>query len=595
MKRYIFIGLGFLTLFSSCKDNFLERSPIVNISDSDYWTSVNDLRLYVNNFYNDDALLPSRLAWGSGPFTIDAGEGSDTNVPTNYNRRMNGEGTLPSSGGGWSTSDWTPLRNINYFLDNYSKVQVPFKDVQAYVGESLFFRALFYYDKLRKFGDLPWASTLVGTDSDLLFSERLPRNQVVDSILFDLDNSISYLPARAGGAWSGRVTKEVALALKARVALYEGTWEKYHNQKNTPFKVVGEDGSKFLNIAANASGELIIMSERTGYPNLDNVGVENGYWLLFNQKDYSSSKEVLFWRKYSAADRVTHTWTRYSINGGGMGLSKDMIDSYLCLDGKPIGLSPQYIGDRTLKDVVKNRDPRLGQTIHVDDQQHVKWYSTKEYFTTPAFEINGSNNTSTGYQIYKGHTGDFEEYNASQSTQGYVHFRYAEVLLIYAEAKAELGTITQVDIDKTINALRNRVGMTAGLLQLGNIAVDPNWEFPLLSPILNEVRRERKVELAAEWYRVDDIFRWAAADTKIVGQRPLGAYKKQWENYPGATDQFIKSLAALPVNAEGYIDPFKIYSIMDKGYRFKLDRDYLLPIPTNEITLNPKLKQNPGW
>jgi len=595
MKRYICTWVSLFVLLTSCNDDFLERSPLVDISDSDYWTTVNDLRLYVNNFYNDDGLLPSRRAWGTGPYTIDAGEGSDTNVPTNYNRRMNGEATLPSSGGGWSASDWAPLRNINYFMDHYPQVQATSDEVLPYVGEALFFRAVFYYDKLRKFGDLPWASTTVATNSNVLFAERLPRNQVVDSILLDLDHAITYLPARAGGSWSGRITKEAALALQARVALYEGTWEKYHALKNTAFKVANADGEKFMEKAAAAAGELMHMAETNGYPGLDNVGVENGYWLLFNQKDYAASKEVLFWRKYSAADRVTHTWTRYSINGSGMGLSKDMVDSYLCIDGKPISASSYYMGDRTLQDVVKNRDPRLNQTIHVDDNKHVKWYATGEFFTTPAFEINGANNTSTGYQIYKGHTGDFAEFNASQSTQGYIHFRYAEVLLIYAEAKAELGTLTQGDIDKTINALRQRVGMTGGLLQLANITPDPHWEFPTLSPILNEIRRERKIELAAEWYRVDDLFRWAAADEQIVGKRPLGAYKKQWDNYPGATPQFLKALAALPVNADGYIDPFQIYSAMSNGYQFNLGRDYLLPIPTNELTLNPKLKQNPGW
>lgn len=595
MKRYIYVLIGFFMLAGCSKDGFLERKPLVNINDADYWTSVNDLRLYVNSFYNDDGLLPSRRAWGTGPYTIDAGDGSDTNVPFNYNRRMNGEGTVPSSGGGWSISDWTPLRNINYFMDNYTKVAAPLKDVQPYIGEALFFRSVFYYDKLRKFGALPWASTSVGTGSELLFSARLPRNQVVDSILLDLDNAISYLPERAGGSWSGRITKEVALALKARVALYEGTWEKYHGLKNTPFKVDGSDGTKFLTAAATASGDLIALGEKNGYPRLDNVGIENGYWLLFNQKDYATSKEVLFWRKYSAADQVTHTWTRYSINGSGMGLSKDMVDSYLCLDGKPIALSPLYAGDRTLKDVVKNRDPRLNQTINVDDNKHVKWYATGQYFTTPTIEVNGANNTSTGYQVYKGHTGDFAENNAAQSTQGYVHFRFAEVLLIHAEAKAELGTITQSDIDKTINALRLRVGMSGGLLQLAAIATDPNREFPSLSPVLNEIRRERKVELAAEWYRVDDLFRWAVAEEKIAGKRPLGAYKKQWEHYPGATAPFNTALAALPVNADGYIDPFKTYSVMNNGYHFNLGRDYLLPIPTNELTLNPKLKQNPGW
>ncbi len=598
MKKYIYLiivicSIGFIP---ACNDSFLDRSPLVDISDSDYWNTVNDLKMYVNNLYNQDALLPRYTSWGGvGPYSLDVSEGSDTNISVNYNRRMNGENTIPSSGGGWASGDWSLLRNINYFIDNYKLVDVPWDEVKQYVGEVLFFKSIFYFDKLRKFGDVPWASTTVETTSEVLFAARLPRNQVADSILADLDKAIEYLPARAGGSWSGRVTKEVALALQARIALYEGTWEKYHALKNTDFKVENSDGTKFIQKAAEASAALIAMAETNGFPALDNVGVQDGYWLLFNQKDYSNNKEVLLWRKYSVAEGLINVWIRYSCVGAGRGLSKSMVESYLCTDGKPISGNPLYKGDKDLKSVVANRDPRLNQTINVDDGAHVKWYNPEMMFTTPTFEVNGAQNTSTGYQVHKGHSADFTEFNNAQGTVGCIYFRYAETLLIYAEAKAELGTITQADVDKTINALRLRVGMSEGLLNMNSITTDPNWEFPELSPLLNEIRRERKVELASEWFRVDDIFRWAAADKLIVGKRPLGAYKKQWENYPGATDAFLKAVENLPVNEYGYIDPYKNYAALNSGYQFNIKRDYLLPLPTNELTLNPNLKQNPGW
>ena len=181
----------------------------------------------------------------------------------------------------------------------------------------------------------------------------------------------------------------------------------------------------------------------------------------------------------------------------------------------------------------------------------------------------------------------------SQGTTGCIYFRYAETLLIYAEAKAELGTITQEDIDKTINALRTRVGMPG--LTISNITTDLNWEFTNLSPLLQEIRREREVELACEGFRRDDIFRWAAADELIVGHRPKGAKKQQWENYPDVTENFLAVVANLPVDNNGYIDPYAVYASMAEGYKFQLDRDYLSPIPTNEITINPNLSQNPGW
>jgi hypothetical protein len=597
MKKYKYLSviltsvIGFLF---SCNDDFLERGPLVNISDANYWKSLNDLKIYVNNFYNQDGLLPLYNGWASiGPYTDDADNGSDTYIYIDYNTRINGEATLPASGGEWSIDDWALLRDINYFMDHYNVVDAPWDNVKQYVGEALFFRSIFYFNKLRQFGDLPWASHTISTDSKILFEARSPRNQVVDSLMSDLDKAVEYLPERAGSSWNGRITKEVAMAFQARIALFEGTWEKYHALKNTPFKVEGSNGQKFIQKAADVSGALIALAAKNGYPALDNVGVENGYWKLFNQKDYSGSKEILFWRKYSIADNIYTRWIRYSGTGAGRGLTKSMIDSYLCTDGNPIAGNALYQGDKTLKNIVANRDPRLNQTIQVDDSSHLLWDSPEVMFETPSFEEATEGKSATGYQMYKGHTADFAEYNNSMGTSGCIYFRYAETLLIYAEAKAELGSISQADIDKTVNALRARVGMAK--LNAGNITTDPNWEFAGLSPILQEVRRERKIELACEGFRMNDVFRWAAADELIVGKRPKGGYKEQWVNYPNATDAFLKAVANLQTDEKGYIDPYNRFSAMSNGYQFKVNRDYLYPIPTDELTLNPKLGQNPGW
>ncbi len=597
MKKYRYISLltCILVAMASCKDDFLERAPITNISDANYWKSENDLKIYTSNFYNLDDLLPRMISWWSqGPYGEDAVNGSDTYCTIDYNRRMNGEYVLPASGGGWASSNWSTLRNINYFMDHYNSVNAPWDNIKQYVGEALFFRSIFYFNKIRTFGDVPWASTTVGLNSDLLFSERTPRNIVVDSLMHNLDQAVSYLPARGAGAWTGRVTKETALALQARIALYEGTWERYHAQKNTPFKVTGSDGTKLITKAAEAAGALIALAEQNGYPALDNINTENGYWLLFNQKDYSNHKEVLFWRKYSNAEGIYHRWIAYTSNGGSYGVTKSMIDSYLCTDGKPIAISPLYKGDDDLKTVVANRDPRLNQTIYVDDEKHLIWEDPELLFTLPVFEGANDFKCATGYQLYKGHTADWpERLNGFTSTSGLIYFRYAEALLIYAEAKAELGTITQADLDKTVNALRLRVGMNNGLLKIDDIAADPNWEFKGISPLLQEIRRERKVELACEGFRVDDVFRWAAADELIAGKKPLGAVRAQWEA-PGTPASYLTAVKALPVNDAGYIAPYALF-LGDAGYNFKTDRDYLLPIPTTELTLNPALSQNPGW
>lgn len=595
MKKYIYLFAlaGLFIGVSSCNDDFLDRSPLASISDANYWKSPNDLKLYVNNLYSQEALLPRYSGSNAGPSKDDANGGADTDIAIDYNRRMNGESTIPSSGGGWSSSDWSLLRNINYFMDHYKRVEAEWDEVKQYVGEVLFFRSLFYFNKMKSFGDLPWASTTVGLESDdILYAPRLSRNQVTDNIMTDLDNAINYLTARGSSGWTGRITKEAALALQARIALYEGTWEKYHALKNTPFKVAGSDGSRFIQKAADAAGVLMKMAELNGYPALVNVGEENGYGKLFNQSDYSENKEVILWRKYTV-DESSNGWQRYTYAGAGRGLSKKMVDSYLCIDGKPITDNSYYKGDQTLLNVVANRDPRLSQTIFVDDKKHVVWQSPQLLFTLPTFEGDNSINTSTGYQVCKGHAGRMEEYYTNKGTTGCIYFRYAEVLLIYAEAKAELGTIEQADINKTINRLRARVGMPG--LQINSITTDPQWEFATVSPLLNEIRRERKVELVCEGFRVDDIFRWAAADEVIKGNKPLGAYRAQWENRSDASAAFKNALKQLPVDENGYIAPYGKYDAMDDGYQFNLKRDYLKPLPTEELILNPHLEQNPGW
>jgi len=607
MKRIKYIGiLAIAILASSCNDEFLERSPLNSISDGNYWVTPNDLKLYVNNLYNRNDLLAHENGWGSiGIYGWDADGGSDSQVRYQYNTRMNGEGTIPASGGGWGQGDWTTLRSINYFLDNYKKVeeQTSFDLVKQYVGEALFFRSIFYFAKLRRFGDLPWTSTTVTMTSDVLYQERLPRNQVVDSIMFDLDRAVSYLPARAGGAWTGRLTKEVAMALQARIALYEGTWEKYHASGD--FKAASNQSVKFLQKAADVAGALIAMEEANGYPALDNVGVANGYRDLFNKETYATSKEILFWRQYRAGE-ITCLWDRYSANGAGRGATKNLVDSYLKDDGTPVAAG---YDDATLLKLVENRDPRLEQTIQINDGKHYRWLTASPpyYFTAPAFDgWDSEESCPTGYQIYKGHNFNHADARPNgQGIQALIYFRYGETLLIYAEAKAELGGITQGDLDRSINKLRGRVGMPPLTADVTN---DPNFEFASLPAIIQEIRRERKVELACEGFRVDDIMRWAAAGELIVGKIPVGAKKAQWDGFKFADylpeaerdlarqDVFEQRLSALEVDDQGYIKIFKnTLNGGTQGFKFDEKRDYLFPIPTNELTLNPKLKQNPGW
>jgi hypothetical protein len=587
--QYIYPLFAFLILLEGCKKDILDLSPQDKITDAEYWKTASDLQLYCNSFYNIQ--LPTITGFGTiGPYGFDADDGTDNMIVTaGYNAAMNGERVVPASASGTAWGTWNQLRNVNYFLANYSRVDAPAAAVNPFVGEAYFFRSWFYFGMLKTYGDLPWINKpLLPNDTAFIYGSRIKRNIIADSIIADLDKAISLLPTKSS-AQAMRINKEIAMAFQSRVALYEGTWEKYH--AGDVFGVSGSNGSSFLSKAATVAEQLI----GSNVYQLDNVGQPNGYYKLFNQTDYSGSREVMFWRKYSISESPSfgHNWVITLARGGGRGLTKNLIDDYLCSDGKPVAGNPLYEGDDSLMHVVANRDPRLIQTICVPDGQHILTLGQPNVvFVKPGFLSSTAiaDKNATGYQLYKGLSPDpqMQQNLANVGFTGQIYIRYAEVLLNFAEAKAELGTITQADLDKSINKLRQRVGMPN--LNMGTIANDPNWLFPTLSPLINEIRRERRVELACEGFRKDDIFRWAAADQLIVGWKPKGAKRAQW------TTQFTSSeLNAYPIDASGYIELFKNVPAMAAGYKFNINRDYLSPIPNNELTLNPNLKQNPGW
>ncbi|SDG59532.1 Starch-binding associating with outer membrane [Dyadobacter soli] len=589
MKFSLKISLvfGAVSFLTCCKDDFLDRTPLANISDAQYWKSANDLKLYTNGYYNDIRLLPSLADWfQTGIYGLDADLGSDNMIKSTYNSDLNGESVLPASNtnGKW---DWTTLRGINYFMDNYRKVTDNATLVNPYVGETLFFRALFYFDKLKTFGDLPWINApLTTTDSLILQAPRLSRSVIADSIIHDLDRAIALLPGKAA-AEPSRINKEIAMLLQSRVALYEGSWEKYH--QNTPFGVNGQDGTRFFQKAANAAEGLMKLNTYA----IENTGAANGYQRLFNQVDYSNSSEVMFWRKFDLSAGITHHWYLFIPLALDRGVTKSLVDDYLCTDGKPASVSALYKGDNTLNDLKANRDPRLAQTVYFPGDAITTNRPNGQpdaIFQFP--DLTSSANVPTGYVLRKGTNTEYFQQSGmgnSTSTQALIYFRYAEALLNFAEAKAELGTLTQGDLDQSINVLRKRVQMPD--LRLSSIVTDPKWLFPDLSPLLNEIRRERRVELACEGFRHDDIFRWAAAGKLIRGWQPKGARLAQWGSLFSP-----ETLGKYPVDANGYITPYQKVAALSNGFQFKVNRDYLSPIPTDQLVLNPNLKpNNPNW
>lgn len=565
-----------LLLITSC-EKVLDKYPLDQITSETYWKTPTDLQLYANQFYPNAFVVATSDRWQDQyPEDIQ----SDNMTYVDAHERLRGSRTIPATEG-WSYSN---IRSTNIFLKNYTKCEGPIESYQKYVGEVYFFRAFFYFGLVKQYGNVPYYTKELGTASEELYMARTPRNQVIDSIIADLNLAIQYLPSgrQEGGT---RLSKEIALLFKSRVCLYEGTWEKYH--QGSAFGVSNPNPQKYFQMAIEAVDPIM----SSGIYTINKSGkIISDYFDQFGSEDYTNHPEVMFYKAFALELDMSHNRESQTGRGqsGGVGLTKSFVDSYLCTDGKPIFLNngaqnSLYLGDDRLNTIVANRDPRLEQTIVVPGAPLQIYGTDTIFFIRPAIDQPSHLCNPTGFQMKK-----FLNYNQNYVAAGgggktdIIFFRYAEVLLNYAEAKAELGTITQGDIDKTIKLLRDRVGMPN--LVISAIERDPNWKYPTLSPVINEIRRERCIELIGEGFGWDDIARWAAADEVIVGKRPMGA-------------KFQYDYADLnPANfnlTNGYLDP--LGTQIPNGYGFKLGRDYLTAIPTQELVLNPNLVQNPGW
>lgn len=526
----------------SCNDDYLEKFPLDEVSDENFWKTGADIKMYANQFYPQ--LYDARLAW------YDLDNYSDNQTPTSRNVYTWNEYTIPSTGGGWGKADWLQIRRCNYALDRIEGMN---RDaaVMSSEAEIRFFKAYFYFQKVRRFGDVPWLDESLTPESPELFLPRDPRETVIANMLADVDFAIEHLPPTSD---ADRLTKYAALNLKGDIALYEGTFRKYHD-------VVGGH-EELLRQAADAYQEIIdsglFSVYSTGNPDKD-------YFDLFVQYELKGNPEGIMVQRY-VHNKHMHNNVR-QLGEPRTGYNQDFVQSYLCTDGLPIALSPLYQGDDVFGDEFINRDPRMGQSIYHEERPYnISTSGVVYHKEMPEFQ---STYSPTSYYIIKG----YSPYEVDRLIQAsVVHtfiYRYGKVLVSYAEAKAELGEATQEVLDNSINLLRDRVAMPHLTVDVGFVDPNwPNWEEPI-SPLLNEIRRERRLETCAEGNRWDDLVRWRA-----------GKLLENEKTVLGATD---------PATGE-YRDIYPGYST-----RVWDDKLYLYPIPTQELALNPNLTQNPGW
>ena len=547
----ILVAVTLLTV--SCND-YLDRFPKDSFSEPTFFKTENDLIYYANQFYGS---LPVQR--------MDNDNNSDNMVPQNINTFLAGTYTVPGSGGGWASGDWANIRSCNYFLEHYSRAETSFKE--RYAGEVRFFRALFYWYKVVNFGDVPLLLKELDYNSEELYGPREKREKVMDEVVLeDLKFAVANLPEKNQAA-AGRLHKDAARALMSRICLWEGTYRKYRN-------IEGAD--TYLDACVKASEELM----DAGYDIYSTGNTDEDYRNLFIQKDLRSNPEAIFYRAY-ITDKNTHNYTRQASENN-TGMSKDFVDSYLFLDdGKPIGLTSHPYDDSTPAKECEGRDPRYTQTI-----------ATPGFIMTlPDLAVNlpaiGTSRTSTGYWNIKGRSSDLAQFNADKSDLDLFIFRYAEVLLNYAEAKYELtGSLTIAELDKSINLIRDRVGMPH---LTTNPDADPNavnYGYTV-APLLYEIRRERRIELVGEGFRFNDIIRWKAGKL-IEGVKTIRGMKLTDELRSQYADP--SSLNNIAVDDDYYIIVYPSIATTRKWN----DKSYLYPLPTDEKD-RCHYEQYPGW
>ncbi|HET8736805.1 MAG TPA: RagB/SusD family nutrient uptake outer membrane protein [Pricia sp.] len=577
-----------LLILCGCNDDFLERAPLDNVSDETFWNTESDLMVYNNNFYNmvkEDASVPILMGHEEGFDSNNTSiwfldEFSDNMTASNnrhnlYRDVRSGIHVVSDESRQYGYRGWNFVRSLNIGLQNYDLANVSEEIKNKYRAEARFFRGWFYAEKVSKFGDITWLDEELTTASEELFGPRTPRNEVMANVLADLDFAVEHLPESWGdGGNHGRMNHWIALLIKSRVCLFEGTWRKYHGLENPDM---------WLNEAASAAKELIDNGPFSLYSTGD---PEHDYNAFHRVLDLDGNPEVMHWRKYDPAQYTNHVmsyWRGY--NGGA---TKSAVEDYLCTDGLPISLSPLYEGDATIEDVFENRDPRLRQTIlHPDDRDFYN-FGNSDLFTYPRVTgMEGGSISLTGYHIIKVYDVEaaYRSYNTSWTPA--ITLRFAEALLNYAEAKAELGTITQEDIDLTINKLRDRVAMPH--LDMTAIPEDPRHADEGISPLLVEIRRERRVELFMEGFRYNDLRRWKQGNK--LDDKSLGLF---WDDAANARYEGNTVITAVdPESGKTYIDAYGGSAWANP--QFDESKHYLWPLPLEELSQNPDLGQNPGW
>ncbi len=563
MKKNIHIILMSAALMlTSCNDSFLDRIPHDALTDANYWQTETHLSSVANTFTSSlsgkDWLNKTEIMADSAPWSVTT--------------------AWRTIGGGYFTSDasqinsvwsaaYTGIGRTNYFLNNYQRATGVKEEIrERYAAEAYFYRAYNYWILTSLFGDVPLITSELNVESPDVFRGRDARKDVIDRITKDLEDHYKALPeyVAAGSSDFGRVSQCAALALLSRIYLYNGRYEDA------------------VSACERAMSSTYYKLYNTGHPDVDYVNLFN-YTGRASRNPANKETLIAFVYNYDLGEssRTSHNLSRecwVPNDYARFTPTASMIECYLTKDGKIWDPNSAT----SYEDVFKDRDPRMTQSILAPG---TKWEggesgdmlsTDKTVFTYPKFDNSKDGCMSyTGYYMRK-YVEPSTVKDVGHDDNDIVLIRYAEVLLNYAEAKEQLGTLTQSDIDKTINLLRDRVGMVH--LKLS--------EIPAGSDIRTEIRRERRVELFFEGHRYFDIIRWKQGE--ILGEDLLGV-RKDYLDPARLKEGIIGNLKWKTVNGKEYL-------VLESGRTFNPEKNYLLPVPFTQMQLNPQLApNNPGW
>lgn len=632
MKKIIILTVLALTL-AACNDDYLEKYPLTSLTEENAFEAYDNYKAYMYPCYGmftNTSIFTSFSSYGAASHHIgDMYAGYLTRKGTSqYNPYAFQTITETTSGGGWS---FEYIRRINIMLshvDVSEALSQEEKDHWKAVG--YFFHSFWYNMLINRFGDVPWIETALDDSSEEAYGPREDRKVVADKVLERLIWAENNIGDFDDG--DNTINRDCVRALISRFALREGTWRKYHG--------LG-DYDKYFTECARAS-ELLMASYPTLYTGTDGQPAA-GYGEMWTTENLDNVPGVILHKQY--LENFIYNWGCHyeHTSSHNYEMPQHMVDMYLCKDGKPIGISPLYNGDKTMFNTFRNRDPRLYHTVippytiavgganKPTGNANASWgYATdpaaREYIDimnpnvscsnpgvgmkrlpaqnwsatvvphVPNFSAGSKLGTTkafvscrSGYYLWK-HWCQWElNYNnGNTNVADKPIFKIEEVLLNYAECKWEQGAFNQTVANNSINKLRARAGVAAMTVADINEAFDPNRD-QTVDPVLWEIRRERIIELMGEGFGFDDIRRWKKAEW-FVNKQPYG----QWTTKAVFNNSFLDMDSKLPTTAvsEGYIYLFEDPVSIGKGW---LDKYYLFQVPTDEIVMNPALTQNPGW